>query len=165
MVAITRPRASTLENHTGRGANAVDPVSKSVKRDGNGSRRSGGRPTSDRHQGSSTCRCNSVAGSSLMIAGLWSTNWLIILLSLFLNSTPGRAQSPDTGWETRPKLVADIELLPRTRLDIWGELQHGVDFSFQRWRTGFLLIRRMKPILKAHRQYIDADKEHHLVFG
>jgi hypothetical protein len=82
-----------------------------------------------------------------------------------LSATIACAQSPDTGWETRPKLIADIELLPRTRIQAWGELQHGVDFSFQRWRTGFLINRRMKPISKAHRQDIDAEKEHHLVFG
>ena len=136
-----------------------------MKRDDNGPRGSGGRPACDRHQRCSTCRCNSVAGSNLMIAGLWLTNCLIILLSLLSNSTPGRAQSPDVGWQGRPKLVADIELLPRTRLQAWGELQDGIDFSFQRWRTGFLLNRRLKPILKQHRQDIDAEKEHHLVFG
>ena len=90
---------------------------------------------------------------------------LFFLILLCSNGSTAFAQAQDTGWEVRPKIVADIELIPRTRLQTWGELQHGVDFSFQRWRTGFLLNRRMKPILKAHRQDIDADKEHHLVFG
>jgi hypothetical protein len=136
-----------------------------MKRDPSGLRRGGGCPACGRHQGSSPCRCNYVAGSTLMIAGLWPANCLVILLSLFLNSMPARAQSPDVGWEGRPKLQADIELLPRTRLQAWGELQDGIDFSFQRWRTGFLLNRRMRPISKQHRQNIDAEKEHHLVFG
>jgi len=94
-----------------------------------------------------------------------STILLLMLLLVCSNATLARGQSQDIGWETRPRLVADVELVPRTRIQAWGELQHGVNFSFQRWRTGFLLLRRMKPIVKAHRQDIDADKEHHLVFG
>jgi hypothetical protein len=75
------------------------------------------------------------------------------------------SQTPDTGWETRPKVVAEIDLLPRTRIETWGELEHGVNFSFQRWRTGAIVSRRLKPILKPHRHDINEEKEHHLVFG
>jgi len=69
------------------------------------------------------------------------------------------------GWETRPKLTATIELLRRTRVQTWGELQHGVNFSFQRWRTGAIISHRLKPILKLHRPDIDDENENHLVFG
>ena len=82
-----------------------------------------------------------------------------------LNETNAAAQAPDTGWETRPKLTTAIELLPRTRLQAWGELQHGVNFPFQRWRTGAILSRRMKPILKLDRDDIDENDKHYLVFG
>jgi hypothetical protein len=88
---------------------------------------------------------------------------LFVLRSLHGTSLAG--QSPDTGWEARPKVTAAIDVLPRTRLETWGELQHGLNFSFQRWRGGTLLERRMKPILKAHRPDIDENKDHYLVFG
>jgi hypothetical protein len=58
-----------------------------------------------------------------------------------------------------------IDLLPRTGIETWGELQHGLNFSFQRWRGGAILNRRMKPILKPHRRDIDENNEHYLVFG
>jgi hypothetical protein len=82
-----------------------------------------------------------------------------------VNGTSASGQAPDVGWETRPKVMAAIELFPRTRIETWGELQHGVNFSFQRWRAGALLDRRMKPILKPHRVDIDEDNEHYLEFG
>jgi uncharacterized protein DUF2490 len=56
-------------------------------------------------------------------------------------------------------------LLPGTRLQSWGELQHGVNFSFQRWRTGAILSHRMKPILNFHREEINEENKHYLVFG
>ena len=93
-------------------------------------------------------------------ASLW------ILLALHnLNGIGVAGQTPDTGWEVRPKLTDNIDLLARTRLQTWVELQHGVNFSFQRWRSGGIIIRRLKPILKQHRHDIDEDYEHYLVFG
>ena len=56
---------------------------------------------------------------------------LFILLAV---RTAVTGQSPETGWEDRPKVTAVIELLQRTRIETWGELQHGLNFSFQRWR-------------------------------
>jgi Protein of unknown function (DUF2490) len=75
------------------------------------------------------------------------------------------AQKPDHGWENRPKATVAIDILPRTRIETWGELQHGTNFSFQRWRTGILLARRMKPILRAHHHDIDQDKEYYLALS
>src|SRR5262249_16760398 len=89
---------------------------------------------------------------------------LFILFALS-DVTTAVGQTPDTGWETRPKVLAAIELVPRTRIETWVELQHGVNFSFQRWRTGALLDYRIKPILKIHRDDIDEDKNHYLVFA
>src|SRR5262245_15769160 len=91
---------------------------------------------------------------------------LFILFALrSLTGTSVAGQSPDTGWEGRPKVTAVIELLPRTRNETWGELQHGWNLSFQRWRGGAILDRRMKPILKAHRPDIDENNEHYISFG
>jgi len=91
---------------------------------------------------------------------------LIILFALRnLSVTGTTVKTSDDGWEYRPKLTAAIELVPRTRIQAWGELQHGWNFSFQRWRTGAILSYRMKPILKFHVQDIDEEKEHHVVFG
>jgi uncharacterized protein DUF2490 len=74
-------------------------------------------------------------------------------------------QDQDIGWEVSPKIVSIVELVPRTRIESWGELQHGVDFTFNRWRGGALLERRLKPIVKAQGNYIDANDEHYLVLG
>jgi hypothetical protein len=82
-----------------------------------------------------------------------------------LNATLALGQAPDTGWELRPKVTADVELLPRTRIQTWVERHDGLNFSFRRWRGGALLNRRLKPILKAHRHDIDEENEHYLVFG
>ncbi len=88
-----------------------------------------------------------------------------LLILCILNGASAEAQHSDTGWEDRPKLTAAIELLPRTRLQAWGELEHGLNFSFQRWRTGAILSHRVKPILKSHREEIDEEYEHYLVLG
>ena len=91
---------------------------------------------------------------------------LFILSALrTLNETSIAGQTPHTGWEGRPKVTATVELLPRTGIETWGELQHGWNFSFQRWRGGAILSRRMKRILKPHRLDINPNNEHYLVFG
>jgi hypothetical protein len=78
---------------------------------------------------------------------------LLVLFALrTLNTTTVAGQTPDTGWEDRPKVTAAVELLRQTGIETWGELQHGLNFSFQRWRGGAILNRRMKPILKPHRR-------------
>jgi hypothetical protein len=46
-----------------------------------------------------------------------------------LNEKSAGAQHSDTGWEERPKLTASVEVLPRIRLQTWGELEHGWNFS------------------------------------
>src|SRR5262245_20459543 len=91
---------------------------------------------------------------------------LFILSALrTLNETSIAGQTPHTGWEGRPKVTATVELLPRTGIETWGELQHGWNFSFQRWRGGAILSRRMKPILKPHAPDIDDDYEHYLTLA
>jgi uncharacterized protein DUF2490 len=90
---------------------------------------------------------------------------LFALFTLLNLKQTNAGQTPDTGWQTRPKVVTAIDLLPRTRLENWGELQHGVNFSVQRWRAGAILSHRMKPILKTHPEQIDEENEHYLVFG
>src|SRR5690242_8172974 len=92
----------------------------------------------------------------------------VLLAALpYLNPTMASGQAPpgETVWEARPKVVAAVDLLPRTRLETWIEFQEGLDFSFHRWRTGALISRRLKPILNLHLQDIDADKNHSLVVG
>src|SRR5262245_50774342 len=94
------------------------------------------------------------------VAGLF-----IVFALRNLNWTSAAGQSPDTGWEDRPKVAVGCDLLPRTRIETSAENHHGLNFSFQRWRTGAILERRMKPILKAHRPDIDENNEHYLALG
>ena len=89
----------------------------------------------------------------------------IFTVFCILHTTILAGQTPDIGWQDRPKISVIVELQPRTRLQTWGELQHGTNFSFQRWRGGGLLERRLKPILKAQGKYIDVNDEYHLVFA
>src|SRR5215831_15602426 len=98
---------------------------------------------------------NSTAAASLVI--------LVALLNLY--GTPAAGQDQDIGWEVRPKVAAAVELWRRTRLETWVERQHGVDFSFQRWRSGALLSYRMKPIVNLRREDIDENKDNRLVFS
>ena len=42
---------------------------------------------------------------------------LLVLFALRTTSVPG--QTPDTGWEGRPKVTATIQLLPRTGIETW----------------------------------------------
>ena len=90
---------------------------------------------------------------------------LVVLAVSYLNVMSFAQQEPDTAWEVRPKVNAAIDLVSRTRIQVWGELQDGVNFSFNRWRTGALLTYRLKPILKLHPRDIDEDRNHYLVFG
>jgi hypothetical protein len=83
----------------------------------------------------------------------------------YLNATRAAGQVEDTVWEARPKVVAAVDLLPRTRVETWLEFQEGLDFSFRRWRTGGLLSRRMKPILNLRLRDIDEDNDNYLVLG
>src|SRR5215510_5163673 len=85
---------------------------------------------------------------------------LLLFVLLDANVTSA-GQSQDTGWQTRPKITTVIELWPRTRLQNWIELQHGVNYSFQRWRSGAIVSRRMKPIVKLRRPEIDADRDNY----
>jgi Protein of unknown function (DUF2490) len=98
-------------------------------------------------------RIKSVAGFSLLA------------VLPYLNGTMATGQVQDTVWEARPKVVSAIDLLPRTRLETWVEFQEGLDFSFERWRTGSLLSRRMKPILNMPLRDIDEENDHYLVLG
>jgi hypothetical protein len=90
--------------------------------------------------------------------------FLLAFLPYFEGTMTG-GQVHDTEWEARPKVVSAIDLLPGTRLETWVEMQKGLDFSFQRWRTGGLLSKRMKPILNLHLRDIDEDNDHYLVLG
>ncbi|HEX4998381.1 MAG TPA: DUF2490 domain-containing protein [Terriglobia bacterium] len=95
-----------------------------------------------------------------------NTSFVVALVALAgLNGVNASGQNPDTGWELRPKVVAAIELRPRTRLDSWVETEHGLNFPFQRWRTGALLSLRMKPILKLHTYDIDQNRDNYVVLA
>ena len=93
------------------------------------------------------------------LAGFFATMALI-----HINATSFARQAQDAAWEVRPKMNAAADLIPRTRIETWGELQDGVNFSFRRWRTGAIFSRRFKPILNFHVPDIDEEREHHLVF-
>jgi len=82
-----------------------------------------------------------------------------------LNGNTAIAQIDDTVWQGRPKVVSAVDLIPRTRMDTWVELQDGLDYSFRRWRTGAVINRRVKPILNLRLRDIDEDNDHFLVFG
>lgn len=91
---------------------------------------------------------------------------MFLLVALpFLNGTIATGQTRDKEWEGRLKVVPAIDLLPRTRLETWIESQSSLDFPFQRWRTGGLLSKRIKPILNLHLRDIDENFDNHLVVG
>lgn len=77
--------------------------------------------------------------------------------------TAGQVHDPE--WEARSKIQSAVDLLPRTRLETWVEMQDGLNFSFRRWRTGGLLNKRMKPILNLLLRDIDEDDDYYLVLG
>src|SRR5215467_676146 len=90
---------------------------------------------------------------------------ILILILTMLNASGAAGQAPESGWEVRPKVVVAINLVPRLRLETWGERQDGTNFSFRRWRTGALLSERLKPLLTTRRQDIDPDNNHFLVLA
>ena len=91
----------------------------------------------------------------------------LLLASFVLISIGGGAlgQTSSTAKEFWPKLNAAVELVPKTRIELWGQRQDGEDFDFNEWKVGALVSYRMKQILKPHRADIDEENEHHLVLG
>ena len=90
--------------------------------------------------------------------------FLLASLSHFEGTmTAGQVHDPE--WEARSKIQSAVDLLPRTRLETWVEMQDGLNFSFRRWRTGGLLNKRMKPILNLLLRDIDEDDDYYLVLG
>ncbi len=90
--------------------------------------------------------------------------FLLASLSHFEGTmTAGQVHDPE--WEARPKVESAVDLLPRTRLETWVEMQDGLNFPFRRWRTGGLLSKRMKPILNLLLRDIDEDDDNDLVLG
>lgn len=87
----------------------------------------------------------------------------LFLAGFLVNSMIVSGLAQDMKWEGRPKLVSAADLFPKTRLDTWAESQIGLDFSFQRWRAGGLISRRMKPIVNMHLRDIDENSDHFLV--
>ena len=90
---------------------------------------------------------------------------LLISALPHLGVTRADAQNDGSGWQARPKMNAAMEFLPQTRVQTWGELQNGIDISFQRWRAGGMLNRRLKPLVNSPTWELDVENQHHLVFG
>jgi hypothetical protein len=91
---------------------------------------------------------------------------LIAVALLFLNDADAFGQTPTgTSSEFWPSLKANIDLRPKTSLQLWVEKHNGEDDSSLQWKVGALLSYRMKRILKLRRSDIDEENEHTLVVG
>jgi hypothetical protein len=60
---------------------------------------------------------------------------------------------------------ANFDLLPKTRLQVYGELENGEEFPFYQWKTGATLSYRAKRIFKPHRADIDDENEYIVNLG
>ena len=91
---------------------------------------------------------------------------LIAFAFLFLKDVNALGQTPTgTASEFWPSLKANIDLRPKTCLQLYVEKHNGEDDSSLQWKTGALLSYRMKRMLKLRRSDIDEDREHNLVVG
>lgn len=92
---------------------------------------------------------------------------LILLILVFTGSicASARGQESDEGWQARPTLTASVELGPHSRLQLFGRFEGGLNYGYQRWRTGAAFSYRLKRIMKPHRLDIDEENEHNLVIG
>lgn len=88
----------------------------------------------------------------------------LIVLTL-LTCAPAQAQTPGTEKELWPKLSATFELRPRTRLQVFTELQDGEDFSYSQFTAGAMVNYRMKRIVHLGELAIDEEDEHQVVIG
>lgn len=88
----------------------------------------------------------------------------VVVCTLLIGSG-ALGQESDSGWQARPSLTANIELGPRSRLQLFGRFEGGLNYSYDRWRAGAAFTYRMKRILKPHRADIDEENEHTLVIG
>jgi hypothetical protein len=93
-----------------------------------------------------------------------SISRFLVLFACF-HASCALGQAPDTAEQVRPNVTPHIDVLPRTQLQLFGELQNGENYSFQRWKGGTLLNRRMQRILKRHRRDIDDENEYGIVIG
>lgn len=94
------------------------------------------------------------------------TSFVFALVALAgLRGAGVSGQSPETGWEIRPKVAAAVDVWPRTRVDTWVEMERGLNFSFQRWRSGAVLNYRIKRTLRLGEEDIDTHSNHYLVLG
>ena len=92
---------------------------------------------------------------------------LIIILIIFTLAIVAKALGQEQGasWQARPTLAANIELGPRSRLQVFGKFEGGINYSYSRARTGATFSYRMKRILKPHPPEFDDEDEHNLVVG
>lgn len=92
--------------------------------------------------------------------------FLLAIAFLFLKSADAAGQtSLNAATEVWPSVKATFEWRAKTRLQLSGETQHGVDFPYRQWKLEATLSHRMKEILKPHQPDIDEENEHYLTFG
>jgi hypothetical protein len=87
----------------------------------------------------------------------------IILLVLCYAQASARTQ--EQFWESWPAVKAAIELRPKTRVQLFWELENGEESPFVQWKAGALFSYRMKRILKLRRADIDEEHDHTLVLA
>ena len=88
-----------------------------------------------------------------------------IFVILLLTAGIVRAQTPAAETEVWPKVTASFDLRPRTRLQVYGELQNGEDFPYIQWKVGAIVNYRMRRIVHLGEPGIDEEDEHHFVLG
>lgn len=75
-----------------------------------------------------------------------------------------RAQTPAAEKEVWPRVTASFDLRPRTRLQVYGQLENGEDVPYLQWKVGAMINYRMKRSLRQEAD-IDEENKHVLVVG
>ena len=87
---------------------------------------------------------------------------LTVAFLLILTSGETLSQTPDTQTEVWPKLSANFDLGPKTRLQIFGGTQNGGDFQ---WYAGALVSYRMNHLVMRREPDVDDENEHLVVLA
>lgn len=75
------------------------------------------------------------------------------------------AQSPGPAKEFWPELNANIDVLPRARLQLYVLKESGEDLARTQWKFGAMASYRMKRLVTVRHEEIDDEKNYYLSFG
>jgi hypothetical protein len=89
----------------------------------------------------------------------------LAFLAIFPFGALAQSQPSDTETQVRPEADLRWQLPHNLSVISFSGVEQGVDYSYQQWYVATGLGYQFKPILRPHRENIDPDKEHYLVFG